>query len=32
MSAVGSGGIMVYVPDAPVNLLNNPSVTSDSVI
>lgn len=32
MSSVGNGGIMVYVPDAPVNLQNNPLVTSDSVI
>lgn len=32
MSPVGNGGIMVYVPDAPVNLQNNPLVTSDSII
>lgn len=32
LSVPGNGGIMVYVPDPPVNLVNNPAVTSDSVI
>ena len=32
ISDVGNGAIMVLVPDAPINLQDDPLTTSDSVI
>lgn len=32
MSLPGNGGVIVFVPDAPVSLQNNPSVTTNAVI
>jgi hypothetical protein len=29
---MGSGAVIEVVPDAPVNLSNDPSVTSDTII
>lgn len=31
-SEAGNGGIIVLVPDSVISLLNNPTITSDSVI
>jgi hypothetical protein len=32
ISEEGSGAVIQYVPDAPVNLTNDPTTTSDTVI
>lgn len=32
ISDAGNGGLIVFVPDAPINLVDNPDVTSSSVI
>jgi hypothetical protein len=31
-STEGNGGITVFVPNAPINLANDPAVTSDTII
>jgi hypothetical protein len=32
VSDIGNGATMVFVPDAPINLLNDPFTTNDSTI